>query len=474
MPRFLLPLLLSAIATLSTAAAPTPNGTPGKPNILFIVADQWRAQAFGFAGDPNVRTPHFDRFERESVNFMQAISGQPVCTPARASLLTGQRPLTHGLFINDVPLKSEAVTIAEVLSGAGYATGCIGKWHVDGQGRSNFIPRERRQGFDYWKVLECTHAYNNSEYYGDGPEKLKWEGYDAIAQTTDARRYIEAQAQSGRPFLLWLAWGPPHNPYETAPAKYRAMYDASTLQLRPNVPAEVEASTRRDLAGYYAHCSALDECFGELMETLRATGLAENTIVVVTSDHGDMLGSHALLRKQKPYEESVRVPLLFRLPPRLGVEARRVNATLNTEDVMPTLLRLCDLPVPTGVEGLDFTGYLRGGPDPSDGAAVMQCPSPFGEYARAAGGKEYRGIRTARFTYVRDLNGPWLLFDNEKDPFQLENVVGHLDYARDQARLEDELKRKLAAAGDEFLPGAAYLAKWGYKVNATGTMPYTR
>ena len=466
-------LLLAALPCRPFAAVPAAQPAPAPPNILFIIADQWRAQAFGFAGDPNVRTPNLDRFERECVNFTQAVSGQPVCTPARASLLTGQRPLTHGLFINDVPLKSEAVTIAEVLAGAGYGTGCIGKWHVDGQGRSNFIPRERRQGFDYWKVLECTHAYNNSAYYADGPQKLKWDGYDAIAQTADAKRYLEGRAQSGRPFLLWLAWGPPHNPYETAPAKYKAMYDAEKLQLRPNVPREIEVRTRRDLAGYYAHCTALDDCFGELMETLRATGLAENTIVVFTADHGDMLGSHALIRKQKPYEESVRVPMLFRLPARLGVKARRVDATINTEDVMPTLLRLCNATVPKGVEGLDFGGYLRGGADPSGGAAMIQCPSPFGEYTRAVGGKEYRGIRTKRFTYVRDLNGPWLLYDNEKDPYQLENLAGRPEKAREQAALEAQLQRKLAAAHDEFRPGADYIAKWGYKVNATGTMPYT-
>lgn len=459
--------VLSALG--ATAAAPAAR----PPNILFIVADQWRAQAFGFAGDPNVKTPHLDAFERECVNFTQAISGVPVCTPARASLLTGQRALTHGLFINDVPLRPEAVTVAEVLGGAGYATGCIGKWHVDGQGRSNFIPRERRQGFDFWRVLECTHAYNNSPYYAEGPEKLKWDGYDAIAQTRAAQHFMATQAKAGRPFLLWLAWGPPHNPYESAPAKYRAMYDAAKLRLRPNVPAAVEAATRKDLAGYYAHCTALDDCFGELRATLQASGLADNTIIVFTSDHGDMLGSHALLRKQKPYEESARVPMLFRLPPALGVTPRRVNGTINTEDVMPTLLRLAGVPAPKGVEGHDFTGYLRGGADPSGGAAIIQCPSPFGEFTRASGGKEYRAVRTARFTYARDLQGPWLLFDHDRDPYELNNVVNDPKYAADQATLETEMRRKLAAAGDEFRPGAEYLAKWGYAVNATGTMPYT-
>lgn len=187
-----------------------------------------------------------------------------------------------------------------------------------------------------------------------------------------------------------------------------------------------------------------------------------------------MLGSHSLIRKQKPYEESARVPMLFRLPRALGIKPRRAEDTINTEDVMPTLLGLCHVAVPSGVEGLDFTGYLRGGKDPSGGSAVVTCPSPFGEYTRAMGGKEYRGLRTKRFTYVRDLDGPWLLFDHERDPFQLNNVVAQPEYAQERAQLEAELKRKLAAARDDVRPGADYIAKWGYRVNATGTMPYTQ
>jgi arylsulfatase A-like enzyme len=202
-PCFRLALLLTLAGNANAAEA-------ARPNILFVIADQWRAQAFGFAGDPNVRTPHLDRFERQCVNFIQAVAGMPVCSPTRASLLTGQRPQTHGVFLNDVPLSTNAVTSAKELKRAGYETGCIGKWHIDGHGnRSAFIPRDRRQGFDYWKVLECTHAYNNSPYYADGPEKLLWDGYDATAQTRDAQAYLRDRAKSGRPFLLWLAWGPP-------------------------------------------------------------------------------------------------------------------------------------------------------------------------------------------------------------------------------------------------------------------------
>ena len=222
-----------------------------KPNILFVIADQWRSSAFGFAGDPNVHTPHLDSLHAESVDFLNAVSSMPVCTPMRASMQTGQRALTHGLFMNDQPLDPNAVTLAKVLKQAGYDTGFIGKWHINGGNRSGFIPRERRQGYDYWKVLECTHQYNNSSYYADGPELLKWKGYDAIAQTKDAQQYLADHAKADKPFCLVLAWGPPHDPYGEAPPKYRALYSPNQIRLRPNVPASLFARARVSQAGYY-------------------------------------------------------------------------------------------------------------------------------------------------------------------------------------------------------------------------------
>ena len=465
--------LLFLGALLLAALWPARAAEAKRPNILFVIADQWRAQAFGFAGDPNVQTPHLDRFERQGVNFTQAVAGLPVCSPTRASLLTGQRPQTHGVFINDVPLSPDAMTLPKVLQAAGYDTGCIGKWHIDGHGsRSASIPRARRQGFDYWKVLECTHAYNNSPYYADGPEKLKWEGYDALAQTRDAQAYLRDRAKADRPFLLWLAWGPPHNPYETAPAKYRALYAPEKMQLHPNVPASAQAQARRELAGYYAHCTALDDAFADLLRTLDETGLATNTIVVFTSDHGDMLWSQEQQRKQRPWEESARVPMLFRLPTALGIKPQRLAATINTEDVMPTLLSLCGQPIPKSVEGFDFTGAMRGGADPSGGTTLLRCITPFGEFIRARGGREYRAVRTARHTYVRDLNGPWLLYDNHADPYQLKNLAGQSAQVKLQAGLEELLQRKLAEQHDDFRPGSEYIRQWGYTVDAEGTVPY--
>lgn len=444
----------------------------GKPNVLVVVADQWRAQAFGFSGDPNVRTPHFDRLAGASIRFANAVSGLPVCSPMRATMLTGQRPLTHGVFINDVPLNPEAVTIGKVFKEAGYDTGFIGKWHVDGHGRSIWIPRERRQGFDYWKVLECTHSYNASPYYADSPEKQVWKEYDAAAQTNDLCAFLRDRKGRDKPFLFFLCWGPPHNPYESAPEKYRAMYDPAALKLRDNVPADLAAAARKDLAGYYAHCTALDDCMGQILQTLQDTGVADDTIVLFTADHGDMLGSQGMQRKQKPYDESIRVPMLLRCPKELGGSPRTVNALMNTEDIMPTLLSLAGIPVPPSVQGLDYKPLLEGGPDPSEGATVIQCPSPFGEWSRDRGGREYRGVRTTRHTFVRDLNGPWLLFDNETDPFQTTNLVNKPEHAKLQAELDALLSRKLKERSDDFKPGPDYLAKWDYKVDKNGTMPY--
>lgn len=456
-----------ALAALWVGAAPAAT----RPNVLVVVADQWRAQAFGFSGDPNVQTPNFDKLAAESACFVNAVSGLPVCSPMRATMLTGQRPLTHGIFINDVPLNPAANSIGKVFGTAGYNTGFIGKWHVDGHGRSIWIPRERRQGFDYWKVLECTHSYNASPFYADAPEKQVWQDYDARAQTADVGAYLRARQPGGPPFLMFLAWGPPHNPYETAPAKYRAMYDPARLKLRDNVPAEMAEQTRKDLAGYYAHCTALDDCMGEILRALGDAGLEEDTILLFTADHGDMLGSQGMQRKQKPYDESIRVPMLIRWP-KGGLKTGKLTAPVSTEDIMPTLLGLGGVPVPKSVEGLDYSGYLRGGADPGGGVAVIQCPSPFGEWSRQRGGREYRGIRTVRHTLVRDLNGPWLLFDNETDPFQLHNLVNQPEHAKLQAELDALLAKKLRECGDDFKPGPEYLAKWKYEVDASGTAPY--
>ena len=443
---------------------------PPQPNVIFVFADQWRALDLGFNGNKQVKTPTIDKLAAESVVFPNAVSGCPVCCPYRASLITGQYPLKTGVFYNDKPLNPDAASIAKVYKNAGYETGYIGKWHLNGhkpgeptfEARQKFIPRERRQGFDFWQVLECTHDYNNSYYYEDTPERLKWDGYDAIAQTHSAVIYITEKSKVDKPFLLFLSWGPPHAPYNTAPEKYRAMFSPNQIEVRPNVPDELREKARKDIAGYYAHMTALDDCMKELLAAIKESKIEENTIFVFTSDHGDMLYSHGHVKKQQPWDESLLVPFILRYPAKLGTAQKTIDMPINTPDIMPTLLGLSGIEIPETVQGTDYSKVIMGEEEPTTESVLIQCPVPFHQWNYSNGGREYRGVRTNRYTYVRDLNGPWLLYDNRLDPYQMNNLLGFDEYIFIQSDLDNQLKELLRKTNDDFLPGNEYMKKWGY------------
>ena len=445
------------------------TGAPGKffkPNIVFVFADQWRAQDLGYMGNNQVKTPHIDRLAGESVNFTMAVSSCPVCSPTRASIMTGQYPLTHGIIYNDKPLHAEALSIAEVFKQNGYATGYIGKWHLNGHPRGGDqmeyrkkpVSAEKRQGFDFWKVLECTHDYNHSLYYDEHNNPHYWEGYDAFEQTDSAIAYIKSNKD--HPFLLMLSWGPPHAPYQTAPDSFRILYDSADIRLRINVPDDHAGIAKKQIAGYYAHCTALDYCIDRLQETIRKEGLEDNTVFVFTSDHGDMLHSHGLEKKQKPWDESIRIPFLLKYPGLL--KPSEIAIPFGTPDIMPTLLGLSRIDVPETVEGNDFSGYLLGKGEPEIEAALIMCPVPFHQWSRERGGKEYRGIRTRRYTYVKDLQGPWLLYDNQEDPYQINNLVSDPEYSQLMEKLDTLLQVLLQKSNDEFLPADEYMKRWNY------------
>jgi hypothetical protein len=259
-------------------------GVSRPPNVLFILADQWRAQSIGYAGDANARTPNLDRLSSESVTFSHTVSCTPVCSPYRATLLTGRYPADTGVFLNDVHLAPDRNSLGERFQAAGYDTGYIGKWHLDGQGcRLAYTPPERRQGFSRWAAMECTHDYNNSAYFAgnDGSTRLIWPGYDATAQTREMQRWL-TERDPATPFCYFLSWGPPHDPYDNAPVEFASQFSANAIQLRPNVPASFADEARASLAGYYAHMAALDKSVDELLGTLEKLGLADNTIVVFT------------------------------------------------------------------------------------------------------------------------------------------------------------------------------------------------
>ncbi len=441
-----------------------------KPNVIFVFADQWRAQDIGYNENTIVKTPNIDRLAEKSVVFTNAVSGCPVCCPYRASLITGQYPLTTGVFYNDKPLNPEANSIAKIYKQAGYETGYIGKWHLNGHepgeatsvARQKFIPKEHRQGFDFWQVLECTHDYNNSFYYENSPERLKWQGYDAIAQTKSAVGYITEKSKGEKPFLLFLSWGPPHAPYQTAPEKYRQMYSPDDIEIRPNVPEELRDKARKDIAGYYAHISALDDCMKEILESVEKSGIGKNTILVFTSDHGDMLYSHGNVKKQQPWNESLLVPFLLRFPAKLGTSKKQIEMPINTPDILPTLLGLSGIEIPKTVEGTDYSKVILGKEEAHDEAVLIQCPVPFHQWNYQKGGREYRGVRTKRYTYVRDLNGPWLLYDNQADPYQMNNLIGFDEYIFIQSDLEQQLQKLLDKTNDKFLTGDEYMKMWGY------------
>ncbi len=338
---------------------------------------------------------------------------------------------------------------------------------MDGHGREAPIPADRQHGFHYWRVLECTHQYNNSRYYADDdPTPRYWQGYDLIAQTEDACRYIRDHAGQDKHFALFLSWGPPHNPYETAPARYRAMYDPAALILRDNVPADYEKKARSMLAGYYAHITAMDDCVAMLCAALQEAGVEEKTAFVLTSDHGDMVGSRRGWDKQRPYEESIRVPLLLRYPDRFGWQGPTRKRLVDAPDLMPTLLNLCGVEIPESVEGRDV--LTTDEPDPETDAALLACYVPFATWSRAHGGREYRGLRTRRYTYARTLEGPWLLYDNQADPFQINNLCDDPAHAALQADLEAILQRKLADRKDAFCPAEQQAGAWGYILDEEG------
>ncbi len=465
--------MAGVVIFLAGGCAESSSEVSERPNIVFVFADQWRAQSTGYAGNGEVITPTLDRLADESVNFTHAVANMPVCSPYRASLLTGQYPLTHGLFMNDARFNPEANTMGKIFKSAGYQTAYIGKWHLDGQGRSAYIPPERRHGFDYWKVLECTHTYNKSLYYANQDTTPSvWPGYDAYYQTLDAVDYIKNSAQKENPFLLVLSWGPPHAPYHTAPEEYQDKYSDNDILLRPNVPDEFYDKAQKDIKGYYAHINALDDYLALILNAITEQNIEDNTIFVFTSDHGDLLYSQGQIKKQQPFDESIRVPFLLKYPGLNKKSKGLIDVPINTQDILPTLLGLSGIDIPGTVEGKDFSQIIKGKEKVDDNAALIACIAPFGQWPRMRGGVEYRGVRTKRYTYAKKLDGPWLLYDNETDPYQMNNLIGKPEYETLQKEMEMLLVQKLKETNDDFLPGDEYIKQWGYQVDETGTIPY--
>lgn len=434
-----------------------------KPNVVYILTDQWRAQAFGYTGDPNVKTPNIDAFVKDAVNFSNAVSVSPVCTPHRAALMTGKYPTSNGMILNDIYLPSEELCMAEIFKDQGYNTAHIGgKWHLDGHGRANNVAPERRQGFDFWMGNECSHNYNKEPYYeNDDPKKKFYKGYSPYAIANAVNGYLTNKKKGEKPFLLFISIGTPHFPHGNAPKDMKAKYPKEDLILAPNVDLKQEERLREELQGYYAHCTATDKAIGSILDKMKELQLMENTIFVFTSDHGEMMGAHGEnpYKKQVGWDESIKVPFLIRYPNIGKNKGSVVNAPINTPDILPSLLGLAGLDIPESIEGEDISTLIKN-PDPNaDRTALVMSVIPFADNRKGA---EYRLVRTKQYTFERQLEGPTKLFDNTKDPYQMNNLVNKPEYSELQQRLDAELKQKLAEIGDEFKSEEFYLEKWGF------------
>ncbi|HEV2108583.1 MAG TPA: sulfatase-like hydrolase/transferase, partial [Thermomicrobiales bacterium] len=326
-------------------------------------------------------------------------------------------------------------------------------------------PGARRHGFEHWAVYNCSHDYFRPEkWYRDDPEPVIIEGYEPEVQMDEALDFIAAR--DDRPFCLVLSWGPPHDPYPMVPERYRQRYDPERLTLRPNVEPLLPAShplarglePRRTLADYYAAITALDDQFGRLLDALATSGLDENTIVIFTSDHGDQLWSHGTMKKQQPFEESIRVPLICRWPGRVPA-GRRTDALFSTVDLAPTLCGLAGVTPSGGLQGMDRSALLLGH-DSSGAEAILLMDLIAADESRAQELPEWRGLRTARYTYAQRRDGaPWLLYDNDVDPWQQTNLVETSAETRDQ--LASMLADRLAEIGDYGRSGEDYVRTLG-------------
>jgi arylsulfatase A-like enzyme len=411
-----------------------------QPNILWIVTTQWRGQATGYAGDGNARTPWLDGLASEAVNYTQAVTPHPLGPQARAALLTGKLCPENGVkgYWDALPAYDEKKnlrgaqvppgrTVAHALKDRGYSTAWFGKWHLAERDRKApfvgeahakmIVPPERRGGFELWEGFESGFLINDPWLHGTRlPQPKHFKGYQADVLVQRAAEWLKTP--HSQPTFCVLSLEAPHPPYH-APAPHVAEVKPGELKLRANVPVggDIEKQAREEMAGYYAHIEATDRAIGKLLSEV---DLSE-TIVVFTSVHGDMHGSHGLFRKAWPYEESIRVPLLVRYPRGKVTSdkgpsyAKASEGTASGKSASP--VSLVDLPhmAVAWAEGREWHNKRDSAliSMPAATEIALQCPVAW------------RGFRSAQHKLVLNEDGtPWMYFDLEKDPLEMKNLAG--------------------------------------------------
>jgi arylsulfatase A-like enzyme len=470
-----------------------------QPNIVVVLVDQMRRDAMSCAGDPNVRTPNLDRMALNGIRFTSACSTFPACVPFRFSMMTGEYAHSRNVPALGFRLSPAERTLGEAIKAAGYATAYVGKWHlysaygVSGglslsQACRTPIPASHRRGFDYWRGFELRNEFYDTYYFADDdPKPRRLEGHQTDGLFALALDYLEKDRARDRPFFLLLSIEAPHPPFMASEENFRRVRERGSLVPRPNVdlgsikffppewheeggpagkvdpgdPASVRRVADANMQAYYAMIEMIDDNMGRLSATLEKEGLADNTIVVFLSDHGELGGSHGMLGKAEPWEESVGIPLIVSGPDaHVADKGRTVSVPVNTEDLFPTFVGLTGGGAGSNLTGMDLAPFIRGETEEPERAGVLL---EFVTETRANRGyydETWRGVRTERYKYtvIGDRTGarPWQLFDLQSDPYEMDNLVdqpGHSGLARD---MHHRLSGLLDATGDDFALAAAF------------------
>ena len=461
-----------------------------QPNILIIYPDQMRYDAMGCSGNPVIRTPYIDRLSSEGVHFSEAYTSYPICCPFRASMLTGKYAQGHGMVQNHFPLRGGQTFLAEVLRDEGYRTGYIGKWHLEGGPKPGFVPPDRRFGFEHFIGFNRGHHYHSSIYFDDEGQAYHSERYEPDYQTDQFLDFIDnaANAEDGKPFLGYVSYGPPHFPM-IMPDYLRHTYRPEEILLPPGVPnpelqqkvqqhrnevycggdpkarhhshaaydtkpigePETEAEIRQFMAEYYGMIHNIDWNIGRILNKLDALGIADDTMVVLVSDHGDMCGQHGFYCgiKCQAYRAAMHVPLIVRYPARFKPQKNAAMVDVGV-DMMPTILDLCGIAAPGGMHGESYLPVLDGNSDEARDAIWYQVftqsggnPGEFAPYAQ-------RGIRTRDWLYVRHKDERVMLYDERNDYHEQNNLVDDPSLMSLMDEFDQLLDAHMRATGDDW------------------------
>lgn len=397
-------------------------------DVFWVLTTQWRGQAMGWAGDPNVRTPHLDRFGTAGVVVEQAVANHPFGPFSRAGILTGRSTIDAGIRDYFDPLPADRSTVAAAFGAAGYTTAWFGKWHLGeklrdqppvGEAQARIVTApDRRGGFDWWEGFEGGFLNCDPWLHGSGwTEPGQISGYQPDILVDRLCAYLDRRVERN-PIFGVLSLEPPHPPYGALPPSVTVSH-ADQLVLRRNVPRDgsVETRVRRELADYYGQIEAVDRALGRFFQHLSQSD--RPSLLVFTSVHGDMHGSQGVLRKGWPYEESIRVPLLFHGPGLLDPGSRS-GGIFGLSNLAATSLGLAGVAQKPWVGGEDLSGWIRGSErGPETVAISMPSAPPFPPNCPRA----WKGIRSIdRMAVWNEDRSPWLAFDLKADPDQLHPI----------------------------------------------------